>query len=110
MKCAIYKYLIPIPKQTGMDSVATIKLPREAVILRLENQGGVPTLWAMVDPEENRTEDVQLLVLLTGEQVDQNDLLRWKYISTAILQPDYVLHFFLKRFDNPMLRRMERFA
>ena len=65
-----------------------IALPKRAEILTMQMQHGIPTLWALVDPE-NELEDRVIDVVGTGWEVKDN----MKYICTYMDGP-FVWHAF----------------
>jgi hypothetical protein len=67
---------------------ASIKLPKGAEILTVQLQNGIPTLWALVDPE-NVLEDRFISTVGTGWEVSDN----MKYICTY-MEGYFVWHVF----------------
>jgi len=63
-------------------------LPKGAEILTMQMQHGVPTLWALVDPE-NELEDRLIDIVGTGWDVKENT----KYVCTYMDGP-FVWHAF----------------
>lgn len=77
----VYKYELR-PQNSIM------KLPKGAEILTVQLQYGIPTLWALVDPE-NELEDRLIDIIGTGWEVTDNI----KYICTYMDGP-FVWHAF----------------
>lgn len=69
----IYKYAIEITDDQD------IVMPVGAKILTVQNQNGVPCIWAMVDPNSEK-ENVHIRVHDTGHNVPDSD--RLEYIGT----------------------------
>lgn len=53
----------------GASSIASIEMPIGAEILSVEDQGGVPTLWALVDPNAEKKHR-KLAVFGTGWEIE----------------------------------------
>ena len=77
----VYKYEL-----RSQDS--SISLPEEAEILTVQLQNGIPTLWALVDPE-NELETRFISIVGTGWEVAETV----KYICTYMDGP-FVWHAF----------------
>lgn len=56
-----------------------LTLPNGANILTVQVQGGIPCLWALVDPEEQNSR-VKIRIFGTGHVIEDQDEL--KYIGT----------------------------
>ena len=69
----IYKYVIPI----GKDSFY-IPMPKDAKILKLELQNGIPVFWAIVDINEESILR-KFVTIGTGWEMDDKNL---SYIGT----------------------------
>jgi hypothetical protein len=69
----VYKY------QFQIDDLVSISLPKDAVIMTVQMQHGVPTMWAMVDPDAPM-ETRKFRIYGTGHPVEVADVGR--YIST----------------------------
>jgi acetyl esterase/lipase len=87
MKKTIWKFPLEIT-----DSQIII-VPACAEILTIQIQKGIPTLWCMVDPTEQKTDKLIIICHGTGHIFpDPDELL---YIST-VQQESFVWHFFTK--------------
>lgn len=88
----IYKYAVPFITDTPTE----VRMPEGAEILDLQIQNRVPTIWALVEPE-NPTEIRRFNIVGTGWPTpdDCGD-----YIATAQDDP-YVWHFFEIRTHQP---------
>lgn len=85
----IYKYPFEITDEQ------TLMLPTNAQILTVQTQWDAPCLWAMIDPEEKRTEKVTIRVYGTGHPIDDSDNL--DYLGTVqMLSGQLVFHVFRK--------------
>lgn len=69
----VFKYEIPF------DGHAMLALPLGAELLHFGNQREIPTLWAMVDPEQPPTKHVFRLAG-TGHEIEEKIV---KFIGTA---------------------------
>jgi hypothetical protein len=77
----VYRYDLHPPEKLKVET--SIKLPKGSQILTIDVKDGVPSIWAMVDPNQP-DEDRALLILPTGIEVPKD----WKYmrfINTIIL-------------------------
>jgi hypothetical protein len=91
MALKIYKYPIEV-----IDS-QELKLPKGARILTLQTQHDVPYIWAMVNPDEKRTERWQFVTHGTGHDVTP-DIAMFTHLSTYQLQGGaFVFHAFFRR-------------
>ncbi|MCL2119892.1 MAG: hypothetical protein FWH27_15855 [Planctomycetaceae bacterium] len=79
MKRSIYKYSLA-------DGV--VSMPKNARILKVGMQDGIPCLWATVDPNAER-ETREFSILGTGCIIPN----RWKYIGT-MFDRQHVWHVF----------------
>jgi hypothetical protein len=59
----------------------TINIPRNAEILTIQNQNGIPQLWAIVDTDEKAIELKGIEIYGTGNPMRSDGLIR-KYIGT----------------------------
>ena len=98
MRRTVHKYALAMPHDLSMP--AQVELPVGAEPLCVQAQRNEPRLWALVDPEEVRTEWVKLLVLGTGwEPVEVGG---WAYLSTFQLDGGrLVFHVFLEGRRRP---------
>jgi len=81
----IYKY------QFATDDFPSLYLPKNAKILKFDNQNETPTIWALIDPEEK--EKVRRIFRLagTGHPIQEH----FNYIGTSFfLNGQLVLHLF----------------
>ncbi len=94
----IYKY--PITLENIKNKV--IVLPYKAKILSLVNQYDLPILYCLVDPAEDRTKEHTLIVKMTGEEIDAEEMeniviYNFSFLGTVLLNgDDFVLHFWIK--------------
>ena len=85
MKQTVYKYPLIV------DDVQTVTLPVGAKIICIKEQHGDLCLWALVDPNETRTEAVKIRCAGTGHPIEEDV----EYIDTVMLRSGYlVFHFF----------------
>lgn len=59
--------------------VQDIFIPKDAVILTVQVQRGVPCLWVLLDPNANDTSLREIVIIGTGQEFPENGL---KYIGT----------------------------
>lgn len=86
----IYRYTL---KRMAGEQV--VKLPKDAIVLDIKERKGIPSLWALVDPDETVMEDIKLRIYLTEEDIveQENNL---TYVGTFILvDGDWVCHAFI---------------
>jgi len=96
MKRTVHKYALAMPHDLGAP--AQVELPVGAEVLTVATQHNEPRLWALVDPEEVRTEWRKILVLGTGW--DALDVAGWCYVSTFQIDGGrLVFHVFQKLGD-----------
>ena len=62
-------------------------------VLTVQLQNGIPTLWAVVDPNPQYSELLTIITLGTGWQDD--GLGSYEYISTVQDKEGYVWHYFM---------------
>lgn len=63
----VYKHLIP---ELAWRSPALLDLPRGSRILKVAEQAGDLLLWALCHPQQEETETRHVVVLATGERVE----------------------------------------
>lgn len=83
----IFKYQMPVLESFSM------KLPAEARIIRMEDQGGMFWLWAMVDttaPDETR----QFRAFKTGAKIPDGINLRYIGFCAVFVQMELGLYIF----------------
>ena len=83
----VYKYEIPIQDEFSLT------MDKNAKILKVENQGDKPYMWALVDPDKEMITR-KFLFVGTGQRIDycQPQL---KHISTFQSQEgSYIFHIF----------------
>ena len=86
MKQKIWKY----PLDMIVDEF-TLEMPEGAILLSFKVQRGVPTLWALVNPD-NKFEKRQFSLIGTGHSIKENNL---KYIDSVQLdQGNLIFHLF----------------
>lgn len=81
----IFKYRLG---RDGEEIVINDKIEK---ILHVESQAGWPTAWALVDEGKGKT---NIKCVGTGWGIDEEDLLGWEYIGTAIDALGCVWHYF----------------
>lgn len=85
----IYKYPIEITDEQALT------LPVNARILTVQMQEGKSCLWAMIDTEEKRTEQVSISIYGTGHPIADSENLT--YLGTVqTLGGQLVFHVFRK--------------
>ncbi|AFR36266.1 DUF7352 domain-containing protein [Riemerella anatipestifer] len=85
MNKVVYKYPLLV------QGVQFVSLPKGAEILSVQEQHGIPCLWALVNPLAEK-EDVRILTSSTGEVFNTKNL---KYIGTYQLPGNgFVGHLF----------------
>jgi hypothetical protein len=84
----IYKY------QLDVKDCQSIKLPKDARILTVQVQSGVPTMWAIVEPDVEDTASIELDIHMfgTGWELPE-DADKLKYIGTVQIN-GFVWHYF----------------
>lgn len=91
MALEVFKY--PLPTQYLIE----IDMPKGAKILSFRNQGEVPTIWALVDQDNNFPDSQKVGTFRlagTGDPIDQN-INELDYIGTALFLGDsLVFHLF----------------
>jgi hypothetical protein len=80
---SIYKYKMEVREKQ------ILRLPKNAHILDVQTQYGVPVLWAVVEPEAPLV-DYKILCVGTGDSIVASDY--W-YLGT-VQMGTYVWHFF----------------
>lgn len=85
MNKTVYKYPLK-------SSTTAVELPKDAQLLKVDDQHGKITLWALVSPD-NAPEVRNIEVFGTGHSISDPDTL--KYINTFFVQGgNYVFHAF----------------
>ena len=91
----IYKYELPVD-----GGIITIK---QCIIkiLNIQEQNGIPMMWAIVDPDDEVIEPLEIIAIGTGWELptELDD-----YLGTAQDEYGFVWHYFslkLKEFENP---------
>jgi hypothetical protein len=69
----------------------TIEISPGAWILSLQVQGGSPTIWAMVDPNDKKMPR-DILMYATGENID--NIYNHEFLGTVQLENGLVFHYF----------------
>ncbi len=82
----IWKYPLQVTDQQE------VRLPRHAQILTCQMQEGIPTLWALVDPEEDKVRAVFYMVG-TGNLIPEGGVSGVSYIN-SVQQGMFVWHIF----------------
>jgi len=76
--------------------------PRGTTILSCENQHDQISLWALVDPEEEATEQRTFIVRETGDELPAEELKELHFVRTVVtLSGTAVYHVFQKRVKRP---------
>jgi len=73
-----------------------VSMPEGAEILSAKAQNEIPTIWALVNPE-NKKEARSFFIIMTGKEIPRNCAM--KYISTIQIMKglyQYVMHIFEK--------------
>jgi hypothetical protein len=83
MTGVIWKYALPF-------SAVEVQLPAGTRVLTMQNQGGVPTLWALVDPDASPVRR-RFVVCGTGHAGVDPD---WTYLGTDQFPGGIVAHAF----------------
>ena len=82
----VFKYVIPA------NDVATIRMPINSELLTVHAQRNDICLWALVDPDEQRTEDVTFRIAGTGHILANG---KFFYIGTVFFaEAQLVFHVF----------------
>lgn len=83
----VYKYTLNTQDEQVLD------LPMNAQLLTVGTQNGIPQLWALVDIEEERTEERKIIIRGTGHDIDEDAVK--EYIATFTMsQGRLVFHVF----------------
>ena len=72
----IYKYPLKI------TDIQTVRMPKGAKILSVQEQHGKVCVWALVDPDE-RIVDKTILIIGTGNPIDDIDLDDYYFLNTV---------------------------
>lgn len=82
----VYKY------ELNWEAATTLELPAHFEVLDIQEQYGVPVLWALVDPDCASSMQLTIKPIFTGEH---GDYWPYQYIKT-LQRTDYplVYHFF----------------
>lgn len=73
----VFKYPVDVQYEQ------VLKLPLHSEILHVDEQNGEPVLWALVNPEEQRTEERRIRIYGTGHPIPEADKLQ--YVNTWFL-------------------------
>lgn len=87
MTQTIWKFPVEIKRRQ------TIQMPAHSKILTIQTQQGVPTIWAIVDPNENEAK-VPRLIQMTGTGFDNSNIGFGRYIGTVQVEDQTVWHYF----------------
>lgn len=83
----VWKYSI-IDNTNSVQNVCVLAMPRGAHILSVQTQGNTPTLWALVDPNEEQ-EPRYFQLTITGGSAPPSSV----YLGTCQLyRGDFVQH------------------
>lgn len=91
----IYKYELPVD-----GGIITIK-QYIIKILNIQEQNGIPMMWAIVDPDNENVEPVEIVAIGTGWELPTG---LDDYLGTAQDEYGYVWHYFslkLKELERP---------
>lgn len=77
---SIYKY--PLGANITHNTVYEIEMPKAAKILSVQEQGGLPVLWAIVNPKKEKRKYV-FHVFGTGHEMPDYDKKHYEYIGTV---------------------------
>ena len=91
----IYKYELPVD-----GGIITIK---QCIIkiLSIQEQNGIPVMWAIVDPDNEAVEPLEIVAIGTGWELPTE---LEDYLGTAQDEYGYVWHYFalkLKELERP---------
>lgn len=95
MSSVIYKYTIKLKNKQ------TVELPLGAKVLKFGHKGDDISLWAMVDSEESDKLPLDVIVIGTGNAIEES-LDRYEHVET-IITGFYVWHIYANR------KQLERF-
>lgn len=76
----IYKY--PLGTEIYHNMVTEIEMPRNAEILSLQMQGGIPVIWAIVNPNKQKRKYV-FHVFGTGYEMLDYERKHYVYVGTV---------------------------
>lgn len=83
----IWKFDVPIRDEFGL------LMPKDAEILKLDLQDGLPKMWALVDPENLKKERF-FIGRGTGHPINESNI---RYVGTVVMRDGrFVLHLFEK--------------
>lgn len=92
---ALTIWKLPIPLRDGEGRVTDrpeMAFPAGARVLTIQVQRGVPTIWALVDPNAETPETRRFAIVGTGQSL-RNDVDSDRYVGTW-QQDGYVFHLF----------------
>jgi hypothetical protein len=76
----IYKY--PLGTEIYHNMVTEVEMPRNAEILSLQMQGGIPVIWAIVNPKKQKRKYV-FHVCGTGYEMLDYERKHYVYVGTV---------------------------
>ena len=76
----IYKY--PLGTEIYHNMVTEVEMPRNAEILSLQMQGGIPVIWAIVNPKKEKRKYV-FHVFGTGYEMLDYERKHYVYVGTV---------------------------
>jgi len=76
----IYKY--PLGTEIYHNMVTEVEMPRNAEILSLQMQGGIPVIWAIVNPKKEKRKYV-FQVFGTGYEMLDYERKHYVYVGTV---------------------------
>lgn len=85
----IYKYPL------SLDQPTKVQVPENYLILKIDAQGSIPTVWILVDESKCYEKELTIMHLPTGKQVEEAYLEDKEYIDTVQISY-YVAHFFMR--------------
>ncbi len=81
----IYKYELPVD-----GGITTIK-QRIIKVLSIQEQNGIPVMWAIVDPEDKMVEPLEITAVGTGWTLPTG---LDEYLGTVQVEYGFVWHYF----------------
>lgn len=96
-KLTVWKFPLHQHKQRLM-------LPNGSKILSVAMQHGVPMLWALVNPEQDKQTEIHVFTRATGQEFDAepDTAINFHFIGTVLDGP-YVWHFFYKHISGTLM-------
>ncbi len=76
----IFKY--PLGMDIHHNAIYEIEMPKAAKILDIQNQGGIPVIWAIVNPKKEKRK-YTFHVFGTGFEMLDYDKKHYEYVKTV---------------------------